>query len=108
MSFANLSIGRKLAAGFAAVVLIVALMAALVFQSLTSISAATTANNTSTATLAAADSALSALVEQQNAVRAYVATGDPSFPPRIKTFQADFAKAADTLDGISADGALKA
>jgi len=108
MSFANLSIGRKLAAGFAAVVLIVALMAALVFHNLASISAATAANNASTATLAAADSALSALVEAQNAVRGYAATGDKSFPPRIAGFQDDFRKAADRLDALAADDALRA
>jgi methyl-accepting chemotaxis protein len=107
MSFANLSIGRKLAAGFAAVVVIVALMAALVFQNLGSISAATAANNTSTATLAAADSALSALVEQQNAVRGFAATGDKSFIPRIEGFKADFGKAADKLDALAADDAFK-
>ncbi len=108
MSFANISIGRKLAAGFAAVVLIVALMGGLVFQNLASISVATTANNTSTATLAAADSALSALVEQQNAVRGYAATGDKSFPPRVAGFQDDFHKAADKLDALATDDALRA
>jgi methyl-accepting chemotaxis protein len=108
MSFANLSIGRKLTAGFAAVVLIVALMAGLVFQNLASISAATAANNTSTATLAAADSALSALVEQQNAVRGFAATGDKSFPPRVAGFQDDFKKAADRLEALAADDALRA
>jgi methyl-accepting chemotaxis protein len=106
MSFANISIGRKLAAGFAAVVLIVALMGGLVFQNLAAISAATTANNTSAATLAAADSALSALVEAQNAVRGYAATGDKSFPPRIAGFQDDFHKAADKLDALATDDAL--
>jgi len=108
MSFANISIGRKLAAGFAAVVLIVALMAGLVFQNLASISAATTANNTSTATLAAADSALSALVEAQNAVRGFAATGDKSFPPRIAGFQDSFKKAADKLDALATDDAFRA
>ena len=108
MSFANISIGRKLAAGFAAVVLIVVLMGGLVFQNLASISVATTANNTSTATLAAADSALSALVEQQNAVRGYAATGDKSFPPRVAGFQDDFHKAADKLDALATDDALRA
>ena len=107
MSFANISIGRKLAAGFAAVVLIVALMAGLVFQNLGSISVATAANNASTATLAAADSALSALVEQQNAVRGFAATGDKSFPPRVAGFQDDFRKAADKLDSLATDDALR-
>jgi methyl-accepting chemotaxis protein len=105
MSLNNLSISRKLTLGFAIMVLAELLMCAVVLSSLNAIRAATDANNVSTATLAAADQALSALVEQQNAVRAYVATGDASFPPRIAAFQADFAKAADSLDALGGDKA---
>src|SRR6202012_2367212 len=101
MSLNNLSVSRKLALGFALVVLTELVMCAVVLTSLGAIRKATDANNVSTATLAAADAALSALVEQQNAVRAYVATGDASFPPRIAAFQSDFAKAVDRLDAIA-------
>ena len=107
MSLNNLSISRKLSFGFALVVLIELVMCAVVLLSLNSIRVATDANNVSSATLAAADAALSALVEQQNAVRGFVATGDASFPKRVAAFQADFGKAADTLDGIAAGGSLK-
>jgi len=108
MSLNDLSVSRKLAFGFSFIVLTELVMCAAVLLSLNSIRSATEANDVSAATIAAADSALSALVEQQNAVRAYVATGDASFPPRITAFQADFAKAADTLDGMAGDGPLKA
>ena len=106
MSLNDLSVSRKLAFGFSFIVLTELVMCAAVLLSLNSIRSATEANDVSAATIAAADSALSALVEQQNAVRAYVATGDASFPPRITAFQADFAKAADTLDGMAGDGPL--
>ena len=108
MSLNNLSISRKLSFGFAVVVLIELVMCVVVLSSLNSIRTATDANNVSSATLAAADAALSALVEQQNAVRAYVATGDASFPKRITAFQADFSKAADQMDAIAGNGPLKA
>ena len=108
MSLNNLSISRKLSFGFALVVMIELVMCVVVLSSLNSIRAATDANNVSSATLAAADAALSALVEQQNATRGYVATGDASFPKRIVTFQADFNKAADQMDAIAGDGPLKA
>ena len=108
MSFNNLSVSRKLGVGFATVVVIVLVMCAMVFASLNAIRTATDANNVSTSTLAQADAALSSLVEQQNAVRAFVATGDHSFPPRIAKFQDDFAKDADALDALSGGGPLKA
>jgi methyl-accepting chemotaxis protein len=108
MSFNDLSVSRKLGLAFAAVVLIVLVMCAVVFASLNAIRAATDANNVSSATLTAADAALSSLVEQQNAVRAFVATGDASFPPRIAKFQADFGAAADAIDALAGGGALKA
>ena len=83
-------------------------MCGVVLASLNAIRAATDANNVSSATLTAADAALSSLVEQQNAVRAFVATGDASFPPRIAKFQAEFGATADAMDALAGDGGLKA
>ena len=108
MSFNNLNVSRKLGLAFAAVVLIVLVMCGVVLASLNAIRAATDANNVSSATLTAADAALSSLVEQQNAVRAFVATGDASFPPRIAKFQAEFGATADAMDALAGDGGLKA
>ena len=108
MSLNDLSVSRKLTLGFAVVVLTELIMCAVVLTSLGAIHKATDANNVSTATLAAADAALSALVEQQNAVRAYVATGDASFTSRIAALPKSAWKAADRLDVIAAGGPMKA
>jgi methyl-accepting chemotaxis protein len=108
MSLNDLSVSRKLSLGFAVVVLIELIMCAVVLSSLNAIRSATVANNISTATVAAADGALSAMVEEQNAVRAYLATGDASFPARIAGYHDDFLKAVDKLDGLAGGGPLKA
>jgi len=108
VSFDNLSISRKLAAGFAGVVSIVLVMSVVLYTALAAIHGATTANDESQNRLVAADAALSALVEQQNAVRGYVATGDESFPARIKGFADTFQAAWTKLDGLLTDPAEKA
>ena len=107
MSLNDLNVSRKLSLGFAVVVATVLLMCGSVYLSLSSIRAATQANNQSTVTLAAADAALSALVEQQNAVRGYAATGDHSYLPRIDGFTADFNKAVAQLNDLAGNTDLK-
>src|SRR5580704_7861817 len=108
MSFDNLTISRKLAAGFAGVVSIVLVMSVALFVALSSIHGATAANDESQNKLAAADAALSALVEQQNAVRGYVGSGDDSFPPRVKGFADTFETNWGQLDSLTTDPAQKA
>jgi methyl-accepting chemotaxis protein len=103
----HLSIGRKLTVGFAGVVSIVLLMSVALFLALSAINGATAANDLSRAKLAAADAALSALVEQQNAVRGYVATGDESFPARVQAFGKNFDTAWREMDALTADPAQK-
>src|SRR5579872_5242693 len=73
------------------------MMCGSVYTSFSSIRAATAANAASAATMAAATAAQEALVEQTNAVRGFVATGDESFLPRLKSFREDFNKAAADL-----------
>jgi methyl-accepting chemotaxis protein len=107
MRFNDLPISRKLAAGFAGVVSIVLVMSLTLLVAFNTIHVATQANDESQARLAAADTALSALVEQQNAVRGYVATGDESFPPRIQGFAADFQSAWGKLDALISDPTQK-
>jgi methyl-accepting chemotaxis protein len=107
MRFNDLSIARKLAAGFAGVVSIVLAMSLILLLAFNTIHAATQANDQSQAKLAAADAALSALVEQQNAVRGYVATGDESFLPRIQGFADDFQAAWRRLDDLTVDPSQK-
>ncbi|HWA59798.1 MAG TPA: methyl-accepting chemotaxis protein [Caulobacteraceae bacterium] len=101
----NLPISRKLTLGFTAVVLIVLAMAAGAALGLEHIEQATAANNRSYAELAAASSTLLAEVEKQNAVRGYVASGDPSFLPRREGFRRDAEAAMDRLDALAADPA---
>ncbi|HEY3797990.1 MAG TPA: methyl-accepting chemotaxis protein [Caulobacteraceae bacterium] len=107
MSFNDLTIGRKLAVGFTGVVSIVVAMSLALFVALGAIHGATAANDESQSKLAAADAALSALVEQQNAVRGYVGSGDDSFPSRVRGFAGDFDKAWRTLNGLTVDPAQK-
>ena len=103
MNFDDLSISRKLAAAFTGVVSITLIMSAAVFMAMSSIHAATAANDHSQSKLAAADDALSALVEQQNAVRGYVGSGDESFLPRVKGFGDSFEAAWEKLDSLTTD-----
>ncbi|WP_374573350.1 methyl-accepting chemotaxis protein [Phenylobacterium sp.] len=93
----------KLAFGFAGVVAIVLAMVAMVLVNVVSIRAVTRANAEEVNTLDAAHAVLSALVEQQNAVRGFAATGDESFPKRIKGFQDDVDAALKALNGLAGD-----
>jgi methyl-accepting chemotaxis protein len=104
----HLNISRKLTIGFAVVVAIMLTTCGAVYVSLNAIREATAANNVSAATLAAADAALAALVEQTNAVRGYVATGDASFLPRLEGYRSDFNQATQRLDRLSGDPAFHA
>ena len=108
MNFDNLGISRKLAAAFTGVVSITLIMSAAVFLAMSSIHGATAANDESQNKLAAADAALSALVEQQNTVRGYVGSGDESFPSRVKGFADNFESAWEQLDSLTTDPAQKA
>src|SRR5262249_50925971 len=79
MTLNNLNISKKLAVGFAVVVTIVTVMCVALFLSLQGIKKAVAENDESVAQLKVADQALTALVERQNAVRGYVASGSPEF-----------------------------
>ncbi|HXQ14051.1 MAG TPA: methyl-accepting chemotaxis protein, partial [Caulobacteraceae bacterium] len=101
MSLKDLSITRKLALAFAVVVIAVLASSLAVFMSLRAVGGAFEANERSHARLDAASAALQALVEQQNAVRGFVSTGDESFPNRASAFAATFASDAQTLSTLS-------
>jgi methyl-accepting chemotaxis protein len=103
MIFSNMSVSRKLGVSFTGVVAIVLTMCAIVLVSLANIAAATKANEDGQVALAAMDTALTALIERQNAVRGLVASGDVSFIPRIKGFDDNFAKAYATLGAHLSD-----
>ena len=97
MSFKDARISRKLTIAFAVLVATVSAAGLATWSGMASISKATEQNEASYARLDALNRTLSALVEEQNAVRGYVATLDSSFLPRIKGFHDDYAKALDDL-----------
>jgi len=83
MTLNNLNISKKLAAGFAVVVTIVTVMCVALFLSVQGVRKAIAENDESVAQLKIADTALTALVERQNAVRGFVANGDKSFTGKV-------------------------
>ena len=103
MNFNNLNISRKLTLGFAAVVAIVLAMCVSVWLSLGSIQHASTQTDLERNTAASGDAALFSLVEQQNAVRGFVANGDHSFIGKIDAFQNDFDRDLGKLANLASD-----
>jgi methyl-accepting chemotaxis protein len=104
----NLKVAHKLIFAFSIIVAVVLGMSGSLYFGLSSVQSATRDNDTSHAILATANDTLSALVEKQNAVRGYVATGDSSFLPRIQGFEDAFGAAADQLSQLDADPAAQA
>jgi len=98
MTLNNLNISKKLALGFAAVVTVVTVMCVAVFLSVTAIKTAVAQNDESVSQLNATAAIITALVERQNAVRGFVASGDESFIEKIdaqkKNYETALAKLA--------------
>ena len=90
MSLKDARISRKLTIAFTVVVATVSAAGLATWSGMASISKATTENQASYDRLDSLNRTLSALVEEQNAVRGYVATLDSSFLPRIKGFHDDY------------------
>ena len=92
----NLKVAQKLVLAFAILVAAVIAAGGFVGASLLSIQTATAANERSHATVSTLNQTLAALVEQQNAVRGYVASLDPSFlekqDKQVQAYQAEYAK----------------
>ncbi len=108
MSLNDLSVSKKLSLSFAGVVSILLVMCVAVFLSLTAVRGASSENDESHAELAAETSALNALVEQQNAVRGFVAGGEPAFLDSVNKQGAAFDDALRTLSGLGLDDSEKA
>ena len=104
MSFNDLNISKKLMVAFAGVVTIVLVMSVAIYLAMGSIRAATAANDESQNKLLAAGDALSAMVEQQNAVRGYVASGDETFVSTVKAKGEVFKTAFKALTTMSSGG----
>jgi methyl-accepting chemotaxis protein len=93
MTLNNLNISKKLAVGFAGVVIVVTAMCVSLFLSLSAFRTAVADGDESSEQLAVAHDALNILVERQNAVRGLVASGDVSFVKKV----ADQSKAFDEV-----------
>jgi len=83
-AFNNLNVSKKFVVGFAVVVAVVTTMCVTVYVSMTQIATAVRDNDASVAQLNTSAAVISALVERQNAVRGYVASGDASFKEKIE------------------------
>jgi methyl-accepting chemotaxis protein len=83
MTLNNLNIAKKLVVGFAVLVTTVTVMCVALLVSLHSIRTAVAQNDVEVAQLADANTFLMGMVERQNAVRGFVATGDKSFRDKV-------------------------
>jgi methyl-accepting chemotaxis protein len=101
MSLNDLKISKKLTFGFAVVVTVVAVMCAAVFASLAHIQSAVSANDESVARLNTTATILGELVERQNAVRGFVASGDPSFLKTIASHKEAYQSAVAKLTKLA-------
>ncbi len=113
MNLDNMNISKKLLVGFSVVIMIVAVMCTAVFVNLQTIRSSVRGNDSEVAQINAANEALSALVERQNAVRGFVASGDNSFDTNVKqqseAFDAAIAKLAKLApEDAQAVGEMKA
>ncbi len=97
MSLNNVKFSRKIALCFAGVVLIVLAMSAILYVEVKSCETTSFESDRLSAASNAADDALAALVEQQNAVRGFVANGDEKFVQTFESRGADFRKATEEI-----------
>ncbi|HYC97558.1 CHASE3 domain-containing protein, partial [Brevundimonas sp.] len=97
MSLTNLSVSRKLAVAFSAVLLAIAAMGGVIFPNLNAIQHAGV--NRANANQAMRDTALAELKlgRQENSFRGYLISGDPYYLQRLDAHRADFKKALDDL-----------
>jgi methyl-accepting chemotaxis protein len=108
MSLNDLSVSKKLTVSFAGMVGILLVMCVTVALSLMSFRSASNASDESKSEIAAETTALTALVEQQNAVRGFVASADESFVEKAKDQGANFDKALQGLEALSLSADEKA
>jgi len=104
----NIKISGKLIMVFAAIITVVAAMCFTIYARLQSINIAFQQDHVSRSIIIEANLALTALVEQQSAVRGYIASHDPSFLSRQDEFRANFEAANEELSRLVSDAGDKA
>ena len=103
MSFNDWKISRKLMAGFAIMVLVIAATGAATFYNLSQLTAARYEVTRSQDAIAAATQASFLLARQENSYRGYLVSLDPFYLERAAAHRANFHKALDTLKPLIAD-----
>ncbi|WP_375268791.1 methyl-accepting chemotaxis protein [Phenylobacterium sp.] len=103
MSFNDWKISRKLMAGFAIMVLVIAATGAATFYNLSQLTAARYEVTRSQEAIAAATQASFLLARQENSYRGYLVSLDPFYLERAAAHRANFHKALDTLKPLIAD-----
>ena len=103
MSLNDLKFSQKITLCFAGVVIVVLAMCSIIFVEMNASEKVSDANDSHKEALSTADAALTALVEQQNAVRGFVASGEGKFQDTFKARGADFDKAAQALAASASD-----
>jgi methyl-accepting chemotaxis protein len=104
----NLKFGQKIGLCFAGVVVLVLGMCAIVFIEIETSQKVSDATDRANAALSATDAVLSALVEQQNAVRGFVASGDESFMNNFRQHGEEYDQAIQDLARQTTDPAILA
>src|SRR3982751_4285618 len=100
----NLRISRKLAIGFAAVILTMTGMGASTFHSLRSLEAAREQADKSRQMIAALDQAKFFLARQENSYRGFLLSADDYYVKRIEKHRGNFKKRIATGAALAAGG----
>ena len=107
MRFQDLKISTKLGIAFSALILAFAVSSGVVFTSLQSIDKASTSSQRSLVLASQAETMMSLILEQQNALRGYALTDDPAFAEVYQDNAAQFDKALDAFEGKTTQAAQK-
>src|SRR5690349_10118250 len=107
MNLNNLNISKKLTVAFAVVVTAVAIMSVAVCATMLHIKDVAALNAMSVQQLRAADDVMMNLVERQNNVRAFVASGDERFAKKAETFEQAYQAALDKWLAMSPEDAAQ-
>ncbi|MFZ0268931.1 methyl-accepting chemotaxis protein [Caulobacter sp.] len=107
MRFQDLKISTKLGIAFSALILAFVISSSVVFTSLQSIDKASTSSQRSLVLAGQAETMMSLMLEQQNALRAYVLSDDASFAAAYQDNAAELDKALDAFEAKTIQVAQK-
>jgi methyl-accepting chemotaxis protein len=108
MRFQDLKISTKLGIAFSALILAFVISSCVVFTSLQSIDKVSTSSQRSLVLAGQAETLMSLILEQQNALRGYVLSDDAAFADTYKDNASEFDKALDAFEAKTIQPAQKA